>query len=1095
MSATMPEGHGLKFMQGGGETGALMAAQDWSHSPLGKPGTWPQSLRSVVGLMLNSKFPMFVAWGPELGFLYNDAYSELLGSKHPQALGQPFAQVWADIWPDIAPLVDAALDGEASYHENLPLLTTRKGFEEEAWFTFSYSPVRDESGAVSGVFCAVAETTEAMLNERRQLFRLELGERLRHIADADEIIAVASKTAGRELGVNRVGYGEIDDDEQVAIIARDWTDGSMASIAGQHRLNDFGPAIIAGLRAGASISVDDVLTDPRVAASAFTLINTRSVLIVPLIKDGKFTALLYLHHPSPRCWTEDDRDLAAEVAERTWAAVERSRAEAGLRQRESRLRAIFNQATVGFARTDLSGKFLELNDRFCEMVGHPREELLGLKMQDITHPDDLTNNMPLFATAAAGGPPFEIDKRYVKPDGSTVWVRNSVNAIRSEDGQVEGILAVSIDLTKKRLAEARLRESEDQLRRGLAASRMVVWSFDLVSGLITRSENADEIFGAGSTPEDFFSRMFEEDAEADRARLSAALSGATARYESEFRYRHPDGQLFWLYNQGEVTRKADGKPKMMYGVCIDVTARKEAELGIMALNETLEQRISQAVAAQREVDALYRAYFENTPEALFVIGVEPDGGFVVEETNPAHEAGIGLRLEDIRGQRIEDILPEQLAQDVLKTYRNVVETGAIYQYREQYYIKGATSYWDTSIIPMRNEQGRITRLIGSSRDVTRQVVAEETLRQSQKMEAIGQLTGGVAHDFNNLLTPIIGALDLLKRRGVGGERERQLMDAAAQSADRAKTLVQRLLAFARRQPLQAVPVDLRTLVENMADLVDSTTGPQVSVVVDVADAVPPAMADANQVEMALLNLAVNARDAMADGGTLLISLSAETIGDQNTLGLNPGDYVRLSVEDNGVGMDDDIARQAIEPFFSTKGVGKGTGLGLSMVHGLAAQLGGALEISTQKEMGTKVSLLLPVSSTTVKENVSQDVIRTEARYGGTVLLVDDEALVRMMTADMLSELGFSVVEAHSAEHALDLVGQGLNPTLLMTDHLMPGMTGPELAQALRHNMPDLKVLIISGYADIEGMSPDLPRLTKPYLSEDLIAALADLDMQ
>jgi PAS domain S-box-containing protein len=1040
---------------------------------------------------------MFVAWGPKLGFLYNDAYSDLLGSKHPNAMGQPFQRVWADIWAEISPLVDAALDSEASYHENLPLVTTRMGFEEQAWFTFSYSPVRDESGSVSGVFCAVAETTEAMLNERRQVFRLELGERLRHVADADEIKAIAAETAGRALGVARLGYGEIDEDEKIAIITRDWTDGTVASIVGRHRLEDFGPPIIAELKAGRSMSVEDIITDPRVAGFAPTFLarNTHAILAVPLIKAGKFTAFLYLHHPSPRGWTEDDMELAAEVAERTWAAVERARAEGRLRQRESRLRAVFDQATVGLARTDLSGRFLELNDRYCEIVGRSKEELLVSKMQDITHPEDLAHNVPLFVAAAAGGPPFEIDKRYLKPDGATVWVRNSVNAIRSATGQVEGILAVSIDLTKKRDAQARLNESEDQLRRGLSASRMVVWTFDLIAGSIIRSENADDIFGPGTSPEDFMSRMLEEDAQADRARLDAALSGATERYESEFRYRHPDGTMLWLFNQGEVTRAGDGTPERVHGVCIDVTARKEAELGLMALNETLEQRISEAVAAQREVDALYRAYFENTPEALFVIGVEPDGSFVVEETNPAHESGIGLRLADIRGRHVEDILPEKLAQLLLGTYRHVVKTGVIFQYREKYDLKGITQHWDTSIIPMRNQQGRVNRLIGSSRDVTRQVIAEETLRQSQKMEAIGQLTGGVAHDFNNLLTPIVGTLDILKRRGVGTERDRQLMDGAAQSADRAKTLVQRLLAFARRQPLQAVPVDLRALVENMADLVDSTTGPKVNVVVDVSNDLSPARADANQIEMALLNLAVNARDAMADGGTLRISLSQETIDDQNTLGLIGGDYVRLSVEDNGIGMDDDVARQAIEPFFSTKGVGKGTGLGLSMVHGLAAQLGGALEISTRQGAGTKVSLLLPVSGVGIDENMPQDVIRTKAKYGGTVLLVDDEELVRMMTADMLSELGFGVVEAHSAEHALDLIGQGLEPTLLLTDHLMPGMTGPELAQALRSKLPYLKVLVISGYADIEGVSPDLPRLTKPFLSEELISALADLDIK
>ena len=237
--------------------------------------------------------------------------------------------------------------------------------------------------------------------------------------------------------------------------------------------------------------------------------------------------------------------------------------------------------------------------------------------------------------------------------------------------------------------------------------------------------------------------------------------------------------------------------------------------------------------------------------------------------------------------------------------------------------------------------------------------AHEQLRQSQKLEAMGSLTGGVAHDFNNLLTAIVGALDMLQRRGVGGEREQRLIGVAAQSAERAKILVQRLLAFSRRQPLQPVAVDLGDLVKNMAGLVSSTTGPQIRVVVDVADDLPRARADPNQLELALLNLAVNARDAMPEGGTLRISASAETVRAGARPGLKAGQYVRLSVADTGAGMDEDTLARAVEPFFSTKGFGKGTGLGLSMVHGLASQLGGALAIQSRLGLGTNVELWLP----------------------------------------------------------------------------------------------------------------------------------------
>jgi len=371
------------------------------------------------------------------------------------------------------------------------------------------------------------------------------------------------------------------------------------------------------------------------------------------------------------------------------------------------------------------------------------------------------------------------------------------------------------------------------------------------------------------------------------------------------------------------------------------------------------------------------------------------------------------------------------------------------------------------------------------------VQAQEALRQSQKMEAIGQLTGGVAHDFNNLLTPIVGSLDLLQRRGLGNEREQRLIEGALQSAERAKILVQRLLAFARRQPLQPTGVDLAKLVAGMADLVARASGPRVHVALEMAPRLPAVKTDPNQLEMAILNLAVNARDAMEQGGTLTISAELEEVGADHRAGLDPGRYVRMCVADTGCGMDEETLSRAAEPFFSTKGVGKGTGLGLSMVHGLAAQLGGAMAIDSAPGAGTRVELWLPVADegASARERPGE----VEERPGaGTALLVDDEDLVRISTADMLSELGYAVVDACSAEDALQLFDQGLEPDLLVTDHLMPGMSGAELAREMRSRRPDLPVLLVSGYAETEGLDETLPRLTKPFRQKELAASVAAL---
>jgi signal transduction histidine kinase/CheY-like chemotaxis protein len=370
--------------------------------------------------------------------------------------------------------------------------------------------------------------------------------------------------------------------------------------------------------------------------------------------------------------------------------------------------------------------------------------------------------------------------------------------------------------------------------------------------------------------------------------------------------------------------------------------------------------------------------------------------------------------------------------------------------------------------------------------------AQEALRQSQKMDAIGQLTGGVAHDFNNLLTPIVGALDMLQRNGVGSERDQRLIDGAAQSAERAKTLVQRLLAFARRQPLQPISVDIAKLVTGMADLIRSTSGPQIKVVLEARENLPPAKADPNQIEMAVLNLSVNARDAMSQGGTLRITAGEVEVGRGHPAKLRPGRYIRLSVADTGVGMDEATLARAVEPFFSTKGVGKGTGLGLSMAHGLASQLGGALTVQSRSGVGTNVELWLPVSEDAVKSRdglVESASMRTAA---GTALLVDDEELVRTSTAEMLRALGYEVVEAESGEEALRLVGDGLRPDLLVTDHLMPGIDGTDLARMVLSERPEVQILIVSGYAECDGIAPDLPRLTKPFRCDELQTSLARL---
>jgi signal transduction histidine kinase/CheY-like chemotaxis protein len=371
---------------------------------------------------------------------------------------------------------------------------------------------------------------------------------------------------------------------------------------------------------------------------------------------------------------------------------------------------------------------------------------------------------------------------------------------------------------------------------------------------------------------------------------------------------------------------------------------------------------------------------------------------------------------------------------------------------------------------------------------TRELVrTQEALRQSQKLEAMGQLTGGVAHDFNNLLTPIIGSLDMLHRRKVGGEREQRLINGALQSADKARTLVQRLLAFARRQPLKPEPVDMTALIIGMSELIGTTMGPQIQLRLDLAADLPMANADPHQVEMALLNLSVNARDAMPQGGGLAITAQLCDSAQSVAAGMDGSAYVVIRVSDSGHGMDEETQQRAIEPFFSTKGVGQGTGLGLSMAHGLARQLGGALTIDSALGTGTTIALWFPATSA---PQVPLDAVPVrQVRAAGVALLVDDEDLVRASTADMLVDLGFEVVEAGSGAEALALVQTDARICVMVTDHLMPAMTGVELARACLALRPLMPVLITSGYSDAVGLASDLPRLEKPFRQAELSEAL------
>jgi len=821
-------------------------------------------------------------------------------------------------------------------------------------------------------------------SEARLRFLDRLAEATQPLTQADEVMATTARLLAEHLRLSVCAYADMDEDEDGFTIRGDWAAPGSTSIVGHYSLADFGKLAVKNLGAGLPLVVNDNLRElaPEEAAT-FQAIGIAATICMPLVKQGRLTALMAIHDRVPREWTEEELGLLREVTARSWAHVERVGALAGLRESEERLRLAVENAEVGFWDVDIVNDALIWPPRTKAMFGISAD--VPVTMQDFYDgllPDDREATSEAYAAAAdpVRRALYDVEYRTVgKEDGVIRWIAAKGRGVFDSAGRCLRVAGTAVDITARKAAETRLRESEARLRDLNATLERRV-----AEALAERRILADVIDGT-----DIFVQV------ADRDFNWLAINASAAE---EF------SRIFGV-----------SRPRAGDNMLEALSGRPEGRSAIEAV-------WSRALAGEEFVE--------------------------VEEFG---DPSLGRRYYEMRFRVLRDADGKAL--------------GA-YQFV-------------SDVTDRLREQNRLKE-------------AEEALRQSQKMEAMGQLTGGVAHDFNNLLTPIIGSLDMLVRRGVGSERERRLIDGALQSAERAKTLVQRLLAFARRQPLQPVSVEIPRLVEGMAGLISSTLGPAIDVRLDLDPDLPVAKADPNQLEMALLNLAVNARDAMPGGGELIIKAKRETLHRPRPSGLIPGDYVLLRVVDNGTGMDEETLRRAVEPFFSTKGLGKGTGLGLSMVHGLAAQLGGGLTIESVPGQGTAIELWLPISTEPAGAEEATAAPPAARAGRGIALLVDDEPLVRMSTADMLIDLGFEVVEANSAEEALQLVRSNVSPDLLVTDHLMPGMSGVDLAREVRAIKPDLPVLVVSGYAEVEGIAPELPRLTKPFRNSELAASIAAL---
>ncbi len=915
---------------------------DWTTTPLGAPQAWPPALQTLVGVMLGAKQAMCIMWGPDQIFLYNDGYADILVNKHPAALGQPIREVWPEIWGDLKPIVDATYAGQSTHIDDMAFTMLRKGYPEEAHFSFSFTPVYGADEEVVGSLMPVVETTERVFRERRA--RLEGQHFARLFEQAPTFMTVLSGPSH---------------------IFEYCNPGYMQLIG--HR---------------------DLIGKPVAVA-------------VPEAAGQGYFELLDEVYRSGKAFSAAGMKLKL-------------------------------QRTPG----------APLQDRYLDFVYQP---------------------------------------------------------IVEDDGSVSGIFVEGVDVTDRVLADADLRESEARLRLATDAADIGLWDYDFEAGRSFWQPRVKVMFGLSADAEvareDLLERVHSDDRGSVIAALEATRDPQTrAPYDIEYRtIGKSDGLTRWVSAKGRAVFNDSGDCIRILGTAMDVTARKQNEQRLEALNADLERQVIERTQARGMT-------WQVSPDLLGALN--PNGYF--ETSNPAWKSVLGWSEAEVAGFSIFELLhPDDVERTKVGFELTKIGQPAI-RFPNRYRHKDGSYRWIswTGVF----EDGYT---YCSGRDITEEYdqqeqlrQTEDALRQAQKMEAVGQLTGGIAHDFNNMLAVVLGSLELLNRR-IGGDdpRTRRQLDSATEAAKRAANLTQRLLAFSRQQPLRPETLDVNRLVANMSDLLRHSIGADIRLETVLAGGLWKVHIDPNQLENVILNLGVNARDAMAEGGRLTIETQNAHLDKRyvaSELGLPAGQYVLIAVTDTGIGMSADTIAKAFDPFFTTKAVGKGTGLGLSQVYGFVRQSGGHVKIYSEPGHGTTIKIYLPRTGDVVSEVATPfEAELSPQSHDEVILIVDDEPAVRQFTMEALIELGYRVHAAENAASALKLLDAHPEIALLFTDIVMPDTNGRRLADQACERRPGLKVLYTTGYtrnAVVHNgvVDPGVELIGKPFTLDELAARVREI---
>ena len=684
-------------------------------------------------------------------------------------------------------------------------------------------------------------------------------------------------------------------------------------------------------------------------------------------------------------------------------------------------------------------------------------------------------------------------------DGTVKLWETSFAPLPGTDGSVAGVIVIA--------RESAAVDAETTWRLIADASPGLLWTAD-VDGALDWVNTSTKRFTGLPTDRFLASGWLDIVHADDRPQLAERWSHAITRGEPlsmEARLRGVDGDFVWHQLHAVPVRNDHGTLTRWLGTAADIDALKNTASLLAIDNEQLEQDIFRQLHEVQRSQSRLQAYFDACPDYIYLTRLSNETGLTYEDVNPAAEALYRLEKSAIVGKSPHDLDDAATAAGIEANVRRCLGTGKPISYQiERTFAFGPTLFVQVVGAPIEyfNEEEGLVLFCG--RDITEQRSVEEALRQSQKMEAVGQLTGGLAHDFNNLLTGITGSLDLLQVRvaqGRLGQVERYVT-AARDAATRAAALTHRLLAFSRRQTLDPKATAVNRLVSDMEDLLRRTVGPEIRLDVHEEGGLWNVLVDASQLENTLLNLCINARDAMPAGGRITIETKNVHLDGRraDVRDLPAGDYVTLSVTDDGTGMPPAIVERIFDPFFTTKPIGSGTGLGLSMIYGFARQSGGQVRVHSTEGLGTTMKVLLPRHVGDADEAPMQAELAAapRARDGETVLVVDDDSTVRMLVTEVLDDLGYSVIEASDGVAGVKLLQSSVRIDLLVTDVGLPGgVNGRQVAEAGRKSRPDLKVLFITGYAENAVLNHDhlekgMQVLTKPFALETLATRIKSI---